>query len=62
MRVKKIGYAVDCMTEDGEFLDAVKILQDILRAYGACEKSDMIFEEEVLKILHAYGLISEEEA
>lgn len=62
MRVKKIGYAVDCMTEDGEFLDAVKILQDILRAYEACAKSDMIFEEEVLKILHAYYLISEEEA
>ena len=62
MRVKKIGYAVDCMTEDGEFLDAVKILQDILQAYEACAKSDMIFEEEALKILHAYGLISEEEA
>ena len=62
MRVKKIGYAVDCMTEDGEFLDAVKILQDIVRAYEACAKSDMIFEEEVLKILHAYSLISEEEA
>lgn len=62
MSVKKIGYAADCVTEDGKFLDAVKILQDILRVYAACEKSDMIFEEEVLKILHAYGLISEEEA
>lgn len=62
MSVKKIGYAADCVTEDGKFLDAVKILQDILRAYEACTKSDMIFEEEVLKILHVYGLISEGEA
>ena len=58
MNVQKIGYAVNCVTEDGKFLNAVKILQD----YEACTKSDMIFEEEVLKILHVYGLISEGEA
>ena len=62
MSVKKIGYATDCVTEDGKFLDAVKILQDILRTYEACTKSDMIFEEEALKIFHTYGLVSEEEA
>lgn len=57
MKINKVGYSDDCFTEDGRFLDAVKILQDILRAYDACTKSDMIFEEEVIKILNIYQLI-----
>lgn len=57
MKINKVGYSKDCVTEDGRFLDAVKILQDILRAYDACAKSNMIFEEEVIKILDTYQLI-----
>ena len=57
MKINKVGYLKDCVTEDGRLLDAVKILQDILRAYDACAKSNMIFEEEVIKILDTYQLI-----
>ena len=57
MKINKVGYSKDCVTEDGRRRDAVKILQDILRAYDACSKSNMIFEEEVIKILDTYQLI-----